>query len=209
MNSKNFFPIAMVITWASFSAQAEPVEYSGNGNYYETLSFYDTGRMDWTEAEAYAQNLSFDGVHGNLASVTDSGIDNFLWGLGAQGTFIGGYETTNGNWQWLNGQAFSYTNWAPGEPNNWNGTIENYAMYWWGTAPAWNDTNKDSSYIANGNTTYTTWGFSVEFAPGNLSLPAVPVPSDFWMFATGLAFLGIGKKQRNSQLFVSSFLHKL
>ncbi|MGD0961323.1 MAG: lectin-like protein [Methylomonas sp.] len=187
----------------AFAITLNPTEY--NGNYYQVISFWDTGRMNWYNAEAYAQSLSFDGVNGTLASVPTSGVDNFLWDLGAQGTFLGGYQASPGQWEWINGDAYSYTDWAIGEPNNWRGAGENYMMYWWaplggGANPGWNDTTVDSGYTnANGGVTYTTWGFTVEFETqssigGNPISSLVPEPSVMQLLLIGAVFVAAAKK---------------
>ncbi len=193
---------------ASFSVLAAPVEYSGNGDYYEVVSFSDNGiTPDWKTAETLAKGMAYDGVQGTLASVTNPGLDAFLWNLVVEssnptesmgGIFLGGYKTSSG-WEWENGQAVSYFNYAPGEANNLFG-IENYLMYWWSPAglnppnPGWNDTNETSSYCINADgsqtpppcnadstLTYLTWGYMVEFDP-------VPAPSTLWLLTVGLLF---------------------
>ena len=78
----------------------------------------------WTNAEAAAQASVFLGANGHLATVTSQQENDFLIGLvsspgaGFLGAWMGGKAPEG----WLtgpeNGNAFTYTNWNPIEPNN-------------------------------------------------------------------------------------------
>jgi len=46
-------------------------------------------------------------------------------------------EVTEGTFKWANGEAVTYTNWAPGEPNNLGN--EDYAEFNFGGVGKWND----------------------------------------------------------------------
>jgi hypothetical protein len=80
-----------------------------------------------------------EGAH--LVSINDAAEQNWLIQ-----TFGGKYlywiglndETTEGTFGWISGEPVTYTNWAPGEPNDWGGD-EDYAIMNWSTPGLWND----------------------------------------------------------------------
>ncbi len=185
----------------SANSQAGVVTFnSQNNHYYELISFTELGeRLAWDEANAYAQSLVHAGLQGHLATITSVEEDDFVWGLGAQGHYLGGFDNSvqdqqggwqHQSWQWVTGESFNYDNWLPGEPNHWqdgdNSTPNNedYLLYWWhegAQGGRWNDTNIDSSYFNGSYIDYTAAGFVVEY-----SVAAVPVPGAIWLFATAL-----------------------
>uniref|UniRef100_A0A3Q3RXU7 C-type lectin domain-containing protein n=1 Tax=Mastacembelus armatus TaxID=205130 RepID=A0A3Q3RXU7_9TELE len=61
---------------------------------------------------------------GNLAPVRDSQENGAFQNLIGQSkaAWIGGTDAQQeGKWRWTDGTAFTYTNWAPGQPDNWQG----------------------------------------------------------------------------------------
>ncbi|OAI18648.1 hypothetical protein A1359_04640 [Methylomonas lenta] len=198
---------AILLTATSLSSLASPVFNADNGHYYELHTFTDDWRLDWVDAKNFAESLTFLGGSGYLATVTSQNEDDFLWNtLGAQGSFLGGIDTSGNetNWQWVTGEAFSYTNWVTGEPNNWQDNSpltpnnEDYLMYWWpgnNYTGHWNDTNVDSSFMDNNQLKYTTRGFVVEYTPTATS-PIVPIPHSIWLFASGILLML--KRQKNN-----------
>ena len=109
--------------------------------------------ISWGDAETYI-SANLPGWH--LATVT-SGIENaFIWGV-IEGAWVsagnmpppgqywlGGYQDPPTVWHWVTGEAWSYTNWAPGEPNgdlggNGHLTVGRYGDWKWndeGAAPS-------------------------------------------------------------------------
>lgn len=120
-----------------------------NGHYY--LATEATGT--WTEANALATNLG-----GYLVSITSVDeqlfINNtFLTGLTSNTAYwIGLNDTqTEGSFVWVSGEAFTYSNWGAGEPNNYSrgtctGIGQDYVVLNWqvangfGSTGTWNDT---------------------------------------------------------------------
>lgn len=72
----------------------------------------------WEKAQAACQALG-----GYLAVVTSYEENHLLASfLDNQSAFIGGHDRDrNGHYQWINGESFGYTNWYPGQPNNYRG----------------------------------------------------------------------------------------
>jgi len=104
--------------------------FAYNGKFY-LLSNAAT----WKEAQAQAVSLG-----GNLVTVNDAAENQFLVNTfgGTERLWIGlTDEVTEGIFQWANGEAVTYTNWAPDEPNNANN--EDYAEFNLGGAGKWND----------------------------------------------------------------------
>mgnify|MGYP003348408187 CR=1 FL=1 len=93
-----------------------------------------------------------------LATIT-SRLENSLAALaGSYNTaWIGGRRLSNGTWRWERGpeagQAFTYTNWAAGEPNNCCGGTNGLgyagenATQFTGTNGNWNDLFDNSSTL--------------------------------------------------------------
>jgi len=57
--------------------------------------------------------------------------------------WVGGYQSSHddepaGNWKWLDGTSLTYTNWAPGQPNNID-FIQDYVHLAVDTDRAWGD----------------------------------------------------------------------
>jgi hypothetical protein len=66
---------------------------------------------------------------GYLASITSAAEQNWLFSNGGwqAGDHLGASDqNSEGTWVWDSGEPFSYTNWSPGEPNNGNGSNQDY-----------------------------------------------------------------------------------
>ena len=117
---------------------ANAVEH--NGHYYV---FYDES-VSWSQAKAKCEELG-----GHLVTVNSAEEQTFLINLTNRSTkknmWIGAYPE-NGAFRWITKEDFSYTNWAPGEPNNvFN--MQNAAMMYTKNASyaagTWNDENEN------------------------------------------------------------------
>ena len=90
--------------------------------------------LTWHEAVAYCEQ---DG--GNLVTINSAEEDQFVYNLAPYGWLGASDEAVEGTWVWVTGEPFSYTNWAPYEPNNLDG-VEHYLSYWGDEYPGqWND----------------------------------------------------------------------
>jgi hypothetical protein len=122
--------------------QAAPIVWTtasgGNGHAYESVGQATT----WEAAKIAANGMTFLGMSGHLATITSQAENDFIVANFSNPQFLGGYQLDGatepaGGWAWVTGEPWSYTNWAPGEPNNLSG-IEKYLEYFAG-GPRWND----------------------------------------------------------------------
>ena len=98
----------------------------------------EEGEWHWHDERARAMG-------GNLASITSSEENEQVTRI-ANGNvvWIGGIRKGSGNgpganhWYWSDGRPWTYTNWHPGEPNNYGG-VENRVQLGLGSARTWND----------------------------------------------------------------------
>ena len=106
-----------------------------NGHTYQIVS----GSYSWTAAKAKAEALG-----GHLACITSQAEQDYIDSInGFTPYWLGGYRDNNNNWRWVTGEAFAYTNWAEGEPNNSPNVIANEnALALWPSE--WNDLNENN-----------------------------------------------------------------
>ena len=146
--------------------------WSGNGHVYEA----------WGAANgiSYQDAAVFAGTRGGtLATITSQSEDDAvianLGGVMASTSYLGAQQSPNetdpsGGWNWVTGESWSYTNWASGEPNDFNGSASEQflEMYTNGT---WNDIGDNSSGFNN--------GFLVEAVPEPSSMLALGIFGGF------------------------------
>jgi hypothetical protein len=109
----------------------------GNSSY-----FVSNDKFTWLEALAHSRA---NGLH--MAAITSAAENDFIVnglitsGLSGSNPWIGGSDAdSEGDWKWITGEAFGYTNWHLGEPNNLVGGTEHYANYYNnGSEIKWND----------------------------------------------------------------------
>ena len=102
----------------------------------------------WTNAEAAAVALG-----GHLVTIDDASENNFIFTTFSnnlsvdRGLWIGLNDATNeGQFEWSSGEPVTYSQWAPGEPNNDDGN-EDYVHLFWHSVPvaaSWNDYKYDA-----------------------------------------------------------------
>jgi hypothetical protein len=176
------------------SAVQWQVEDGGNGHYYETVLSPDA--LTWEAARDRAISLG-----GHLATLTSDAEDTFVFSLVASrpdlwqqnsfgGPWLGGFQAApfgsepSEGWEWVTGEAWSYTNWAASEPNDagWQGGVESYLQYRDLTG-GWNDFTNDGNSV---------FSFVVEYSMS-------PVPAPNILAYTIIALSGPWGRRRRSR----------
>lgn len=114
----------------------EPLEYKGH--VYAIYNFRDLNLDTFDECEKYCRAKG-----GHLASITSQDENDVVYAYlldnKREHTFIGlTDEGKEGHWKWVDGSPVTYTNWAPGQPNNKKGK-EHYAQFDGTYEGTWND----------------------------------------------------------------------
>ncbi|MEO1393970.1 MAG: DUF4347 domain-containing protein [Cyanobacteria bacterium J06634_5] len=94
------------------------------------------GAKTWEQAQAEAESLG-----GNLVSINAAAEETWLKQTfgSTEGFWIGLNDTAvEGQFEWASGEALTYTNWAPGEPNNGQGN-QDYGWMNYGPSQQWDD----------------------------------------------------------------------
>jgi|GEM_PF-2925688 len=109
----------LIATW--------PSSCGGNDHAYELVLV--SPAINWTAA-----NTAANARGGKLIAITSQAEADFIFATlasnaggwsGGQGPWIGAFKSS-GTWRWSNGDAWGFTQWAPGEPNN----SGDRARYW-------------------------------------------------------------------------------
>ncbi len=168
-----------------------------NGHYYSVQQI--TGPTDgWLIARSQAQALvGPTGASVDLATISSSienqfvfaGIDSpTYWKLdpagGNEGPNLGGYQLDKlnepaGDWAWVTGEPWSFTQWSSGEPNNSSG-IEDYLTFY-GLGPVrtsnWNDISSGTSPVGtSGSINFYVAESVPEPCTGMLALAGAALP---------------------------------
>ena len=130
-----------------------------------TYAVYDVS-MTWHQAKAYCESLG-----GHLVTITSAEeqifVQNLIRNCSKNQYWLGAAETTrtagiqNHIWQWVTGEAWAYTNWSNGEPNNLN-DVEHYLQMF--RIP--NPFNREPNALGKWNdiTVDNLWGLDIDWS---------------------------------------------
>jgi hypothetical protein len=116
-----------------------------NGSYYQLVSAPETS---WDDANAAATAMTLVGCdNAHLVTITSQDEQDALFGFfdGAlQGKWYGGFQdpgvvVPDQGWNWVTGEPWVYTNWAPDEPNDFFGPGSEPHLIGWSGGWRWND----------------------------------------------------------------------
>lgn len=136
-----------------------PVKTSSyNGHYYSVFN----DDLSWNEAKTVCEKMG-----GHLVTIGSLNENNFVKNLVAsqsKGVYWIGAKLSASSWSWVTGEAFSYKNWAAGQPSGGENYAEIYSRQTQtALAGSWNDVNEGSSDISYYSTKNT--GYICEFEP--------------------------------------------
>jgi hypothetical protein len=136
--------LLLLVPTAGAAADEARVGYWFGDHHYRVVG----EPMSWHEAVEYCEyNL---GTVSHLVTVNSAEENQFIFGLFPEGWLGATDEEIEGDWRWVMGEPFDYTNWDEGEPNNCcppefcggdTCTPEHYLVYAYhdGFVPEWND----------------------------------------------------------------------
>ena len=156
------------LAFAGASAPATPVVWNttdgGNGHAYEVVAAPET--LSWETARAAAKTRG-----GDLATITSPAENAFVFVLAdsadywidydghiPMGPWLGGFQPLgspepDGGWQWVTGEPFAYTNWAPGPPAQPSNTSGEDRLHFFVAetagqrGPTWNDVQNNGQAL--------------------------------------------------------------
>ena len=136
--------------------EKEEIEAIADSYYFGGHTYvYIKNKEDWQTARELCND-----VGGCLLVVEDEKENTFISNILAEDTWLGlTDEEEEGNFRWINGAEFLFSNWQISEPNNWDGN-QNYAHYKRAIAFKWNDTEPGGTHY-DGNFFICEFDFKV------------------------------------------------
>lgn len=174
---RNGVVIMLALAGAMSTAEAAVVStLTYNGHTYSLLDSKN-------RSDSHAEALSLGGY---LVTINDAAENQFIltnFANVAGRVWLGLNDVaTEGSFEWANGEAVTYTNWEPGEPNN-SGDEDFVAMY--SGNGRWVDVMDLVNPPGIGNIS------------GVVEMNTIPIPAAVWLFGSGLLGLfGVARRKQ-------------
>lgn len=175
---------ALVLALAAGTAAAAPTTWFANGHEYDVVT---SEGITWTDANAQTTALG-GGWH--LATLTSADENAFVISLMQSGLpqrshfWLGANDAASeGNFTWITGELFNFTDWWGAEPNN-QGNEDYLGLDLRGSRWAWNDAD---------DTLGSTRGFARGYV---IERAAATVPEPAMLSLVGLALLAASRATR-------------
>jgi hypothetical protein len=113
----------LVAGWFSGLAYADSSILEYQNHWYQRINYART----WHDAQNFCASTG-----GHLVTISSVEENQFVYDLSSGGWLGGTDENSEGSWEWLTGEPWSYSNWNSGEPNNCGDpgcTPEHYLTY--------------------------------------------------------------------------------
>lgn len=196
--------IAACVALGASQALALPIQWDGNGHYYDFVS----GSYSHEEAVAGAAASSHLGEQGYLVTITSQEEQTFISEQSASyywysPFWLGASDAANeGDWRWVTGPEAgmtlnqTYSNWYIGAPNDAFGTVADadYALgNWMYLSNGWQDVPNDpdcGNFDCN-------FGYIIEYGGLSNVIDTVPLPAGLPLLATAFVGLGIARRRRS------------
>jgi hypothetical protein len=179
-----------------------------NGHSYQ--GFDQASIITYEDASAICK-----GNGGYLAVVTSQSENDFVYtnfGIDKSGVnkniWLGATEDTANNWHWINGEPWSYTNWAAGQPDGSGGGSQ-YLLMWAGHNGQWGDSpngancgfpgvpsfvcESDSASISTASNCLFNWAetnYAGLFSPADAATQTLP-PYTYRYYKNTNAYVGV------------------
>jgi hypothetical protein len=142
---------SLTVVSAASAQTTQAVEWKvsegGNGHWYARTS----DSMNWTQAQSLANALG-----GHLATIVTASENSFAKALNdRRSCWLGGFQNRAtatyfepaGGWEWVTGEAWTFSDWFAYQPDNWFG-VEDYLQFSIDGLGAiqWNDNALSESY---------------------------------------------------------------
>lgn len=129
--------------WTKITSYIPVVCASYNNHYYSVFN----DDLTWSQARTACEKMG-----GHLVTIGGANENNFVKSLissQSKGLYWIGAKLTDSGWSWVNGESFTYTNWATGQPSGGENYCEMLSRPTQSSgAGQWNDSNATSSEIS-------------------------------------------------------------